>query len=465
MPSLNSILANARTALTAQQAAVQVTSHNIANASTDGYTRQRADLVQNFPVYMPEGAFGTGVHLGGIGHLRDSLLDTTYRSQQSSFATYERRSELLSRIEELYGEPSETGLGAALDSFLSAWNDLANHPLNETSRSVLRESAERLNGQFHRIATGLEHVRASAVTRLEQDVAELNRLTSEIADLNVRIVAAEVGGTTAGDLRDMRDRAIDRMSALVPVTVVRHADGSVGISAQGALLIDGAEAVSVEASSAGGTWAVTTSRGRVVPLTEGSIGATLTALRDDIPAARAEIDAIAHAIVEDVNALHRAGTNPLAQTGIDFFDPNGVDALTIALSADVAASPLAIAAGAGTVDANGDPVYQAGSTDVALAIAALRDATGNARLGGRSFGDAYNAAVTRVGLGVQSATISQETYEALAQQADARRVSVSGVSTDEELVNLIRYQNAYAAAARVVSAADEMLQTVIGMVG
>jgi len=465
MPSLNSILANARTALSAQQAAVQVTSHNISNAATEGYTRQRPELVTNYPVFMPEGAFGTGVRLGGIGHLRDSLLDTTYRSHQSSYSTHERRSELLSRIEELYGEPSETGLAASLDSFLSAWSDLANNPLNETARAVLRESASRLTGQFHRLAAGLEQVRSSAVTRLEQDVSELNRVTREIADLNVRIVAAEVGGTTAGDLRDMRDRALDRMAELVPVTVVPHGDGSVGVSAQGALLVDGAEAVAVEASSAGGAWSIVSSRGRTLTLTEGSIGATLAALQTDIPNARAELDTLARAIVEDVNALHRTGTNPLAQTDVDFFDPNGLDALTISLSADVTADPRAIAAGTGTVDGGGNPLYQAGTTDIAMAIAALRDATGNPLLGGRSFGDAYDAAVTRVGRDVQSSTISRDTYQALAQQADTRRASVSGVSTDEELVNLIRFQNAYAAAARVVSAADEMLQTVIGMAG
>lgn len=463
MPSLNSILAGARTALMAQQAAVQVTSHNISNAATDGYTRQRPELVTNYPVFMPEGVFGTGVSLGNIGHLRDTLLDNTYRSQHSSFSTFERRAELLSRIEALYGEPSSTGLGATLDAFLSSWSDLANNPMNDTARSVLREAAQRLTGQFQRIAGGLEEVRSSAVSRLQNDVSELNRLTSEIATLNVRIVAAEVGGTTAGDLRDMRDRAIDRMAGLVPVNVVPHADGSVGISAQGALLVDGGVAVSIQVTSSGGTWNVTTGRGVNVPFTEGSIGATLSVLRTDIPAARAELDTIARAIVQDVNGLHRTGTNPLGQTGIDFFDPAGLDALSIALSADVLGSERNIAAGSGSVDVDGNPVYRAGATDVALAIAALRDTRGNPLLGGRSFGEFYDAAVTRVGLDVQGAGMSRETYDALARQSDIRRTSVSGVSTDEELVNLIRYQNAYAAAARVITAADEMLRTVIGM--
>jgi flagellar hook-associated protein 1 FlgK len=197
------------------------------------------------------------------------------------------------------------------------------------------------------------------------------------------------------------------------------------------------------------------------------LGASIRVLTTDIPAARAELDAIARAVVGEVNAIHTTGTNPLGQTGIAFFDDFGdittVTAGNIALSAAVVADHRAIAAGAGVLDPNtGTVVYAAGTNDVAMGLAGLRNAT-VASLGNDSIGGFYTSAVTRLGSDVRAASDGAEIHSALAAQADTRRLSVSGVSIDEELTQLIRFQNAYAAAARVITAADELFESVIGM--
>lgn len=475
--SIGSILSTARTALLAQQAGVQTVSHNIANAATDGYSRQRAEMSANYPQTLPNGTFGTGVSVHDISRIRDSLLDRTFREASSESGAFRRRYEMLSQVEGLFLEPSEHGLGASLDAFFSAWGDLANNPTSHSARAVLRDSAVRLTDQFQRLSVGLEQVAASTLTRMQEEVAEVNRLTAEVAQLNSRILSSEAGGSTAGDLRDARDRALDRIASIVPVQVMARQDGTVGVAVNGAMIVDAGQSVDLSLTSQGGTWRLATARGIDLPITSGAIGGALTVLNRDLPDARAQLDLLAQGIAREINDIHRQGTAPSGATGINIFAMNpvldgdgnvtgwdhaSINASNFAVSAAVLANTNAIAAGTGGVDANGDPVYRSGAVDIASRIAALRDESAQ-HLGGRSFAQFYNGSVTRVGLAVRSAGDSATVHETLGSQADLRRNSISGVSIDEEMVSLIRYQNAYAAAARLVSVADEMLQTVIGM--
>jgi flagellar hook-associated protein 1 FlgK len=225
----------------------------------------------------------------------------------------------------------------------------------------------------------------------------------------------------------------------------------------------------VRIDTTGGSYRMITSRGITIDANaSGSIPASLTVLNKDIPAARAQLDTIARAVVSDINAAHAAGTNPLGQTGIAFFDDVGnlasVSAANIALSSAVIADVRSMAAGTGGTDpVTGNPVYKAGTGDIALWIAQLRDATANPALGGASIGGSYASLVSKVGLDVRTARENTVASDAMVSQSDIRRQSVSGVSIDEELVQLIRFQNAYAAAARVVTVADEMLQELVNM--
>jgi flagellar hook-associated protein 1 FlgK len=166
---------------------------------------------------------------------------------------------------------------------------------------------------------------------------------------------------------------------------------------------------------------------------------------------------LAEAIVTEVNAVHESGTNPAGTTGISFFDPTGLTATSIALSADVLGGLDAIAAG--TPDGGG--LYRAGANDVALALAGLRD-TDAASLG-TTIGAHYDGLVLDVGRGVRSSADAAQVHRVLADQADLRRMSLTGVSVDEELVKLIEFQTGYQASARVITTADEMLQSLLAM--
>ena len=465
--SINSILSTARSALVTHQTAISVISHNIANAETDGYSRQRAEIAPGMPVPIPEGMLGTGVQVRDVSRLRDGLLDIGYRQSNSKAGYWQRRAAVLSQVEALHGDPV-TGLSSELDAFWDAWGDLANDPSNPAVRVILRKTGQAVVDQFHRLAGGIDRIEDTTGAQLKQDVTELNRIARDIAQLNTRIASAESTGNTAADLRDERDLAIDRLSTLAGVQVTERPDHTVGIQLGGVTLVDGDHAATIRVVTAGGGWALENANGTPVGPAGGEVGASLELLTVDLPQAMNALDDLARAFAQDVNAVHAGGTNPLGQTGVLFFDdaggnPSAVTAWSLSLSADVTADAQSIASGTGIIDPlSGLPVWAPGNNDIALSIAGLRTA-GSASFGGQSINDAFADEVARVGSELREAQDGSSIHEALAAQADQQRMSVSGVNTDEELIQLIRFQNAYSAAARVVTAADEMLQTILDM--
>jgi flagellar hook-associated protein 1 FlgK len=465
--SIGSILSVARSALTAHQAAIGVISHNLANATTEGYSRQRAEVVAGRPLMTANGAVGTGVFVYDVARLREGLLDGGFRDETSGASYWGRRSALLDQVQSLHGDVNTKGLNTALDTFWNSWSDLTNDPGDSTARTLVRQAGEQVVQQIRRLSQGMDSIAGTMTAQLGYEVQEVNRYTSEIAALNRRIVAAESGGSTAPDLRDARDLAIDRLAGMASIQVVERANGTTAVNIGGISIVDGDDSVPIQITSAGGVWSMSSLRGASISPVGGSIGASMDVLNADIPQAKAELNELARALVTSVNDVHRTGVNPLGQTGVLFFDDLGnvanVSADTLSVSAAVKADIRAIAAGTGAVDPlTGDPIYTAGRNDIAIALAGLREAP-NAALGNRSIAHAYAAAVGRIGSDVRAAEDSADTHQVLASQADVRRSSISGVNVDEELVQLIRFQNAYSAAARIVTAADEMLQTILDM--
>lgn len=462
--SLGSILSIARSALTAQQGAMQVASHNIANAQTEGYTAQRANLVAAPSFDTANGVFGTGVLLQGVTHSRDLFLDASYREQAADAAGWSTRQDLLGRVETIFGEPSDHGLASSMDAFFSAWSDVASRPGSSSARAVVIERGGQLATEFRQRYAGLQQLSQDVQSRLGTSIDRLATLSSQVADLNHRIVALESDGSTASDLRDARDRALDEMSTLVPLQVIERADGSVAANANGFTLVDGADAARFQVSSAGGTFRIVTAAGSTVTGIGGAVGAMLDTLNVDLVGARTQLNSLASALAAAVNTEHQQGVSLSQKTGLDFFAPSGagpIDAANIAVSAAIT-GPDDVAAGTGDTSTV-PPTYLAGNNDVALALSQLRDAA-QASLSGKKFGDYYTNTVSGVGLSVAAARDAAEVHQALADQADNRRSAVSGVSTDEELTRLVQAQSAYSAAARIVTTANEMIQSVLDMV-
>lgn len=455
MASIGSILSTARTAITTHQAAVQISSNNISNVHTAGYSRRRALLSENPAIRTAFGSFGQGVGITDVSRARDVFLDAAYRRETSSAAQFGARRDLVGQIEAVFGEPSETGLASSLDAFWSSWSDLANNPSSGTAKSMVRQRGEQVASTLNSFSQRLTEFGELTRERLDSDVSSFNRLTTQLAEINGKIVSAETGGATASDLRDERDRLLDGISEFASVQTMQREDGSFAVLMSGRSVVDGVQAKKIELAP--GTPLALRLEGSATTIGSvgGKLGAVLGVINTDLPAARAKLDTLADGIVREVNAVHTTGwaeVDGTWVTGTDFF--TGTGASGIRLSAEVAGSAAYVAAG----NASG----ATGNNQVALALAALRE--DRSAVGGMSFNDFYAEVVTGVGLDVDSAGKSATMHETLAFEADARRQSVSGVSVDEELVKLMSHQQAYMAATRLISAADEMTQAILRLV-
>lgn len=458
MPTLGSTLQIAKTGLNTQQQAMNVVAHNIANASTEGYSRQRV-LVETSPgLHTTSGVFGTGARVENVQRIGDALLDRAYYREVSAATEHETRANTLGRIEGLLGEPSDTGLAAAMDAFSSSWSELGSNPGSLTVRAAAREAGARLASTFQRIGDGLDAIRQEVEVRLVAGAEDASRLIANIARLNLQITIQESDGSTAGDLRDTRGRQLSELAGLLPIDVIERQDGSVGVTMSGISVVDGAYGLTLETRFSGGVWGISSpGRTGVFSETGGGLGGLLEVLNTDIPAVRQGLDDLAAALVAEVNALHTAGTNPTGTTGVSFFDPTGVTMTSIALSAAVLADSDLVAAG--TPDGTG--AYRAGANDIATALAGLRDIDIAAL--GKPFSEHYRGLVFDLGQKVRSSTDTAEVHRVLADQADIRRMQTSGVSLDEELVKMIEFQNAYQASARIITAVDEMFRSLLAV--
>jgi flagellar hook-associated protein 1 FlgK len=473
--SINSILGSARLALITHQAAMETTSHNIANVETPGYTRQRALLQANIPLATPRGALGTGVILTDVARTRDNVLDSNFRRQSSTAGSYATRNEILSSVSDVYGEPSDTGLASTLDQFWNAWGDLANAPTSVAAKSVVQQRGNQLATTLNRYAEELNNASIATRGKLDNAVDNINKYARQIAALNEQIVAGESDGHTAPDLRDARDMLLDQMSAIVPTQIVERGDGSVAVYVGNMTVADGSHSRTLTVDDSGGAIRLKID-GSTVSSTGGSLGAMMDALTTDIPAQKTQLDTLTQQIVSTVNTLHRSGWSaagdalgganwnagaPPTGSNVNFFDPALTSAANITLSATVKADASTVAAG--------DVQNATGNNSLATKMAQLRTNTTSILKYGSttqttSLGEYYRDMVTRLGANANAADSASSVYSTLAQQADALRQSANGVSTDEELIAMTKHQQAYSAAARVVTMADDMAQTLLDMV-
>lgn len=503
MSALGSVLGVARSALAAQQVVIQTAGQNIANAQTAGYSRQRVELAPNVPQQWSYGSVGTGVVVTDVRRARDQLLDVGVRQEAGGEAAASTRQELLASVEAVLGEPSDTGLASAMDAFWSSWSDLASTPTSQAARSVVVQRAGAAATTLNTFDARLGDLRTQTTLRLDNTLAEVNGLATQVAQLNGRIVATEAGGgREASDLRDQRDLAIDKLAQYGTVQALPRADGSVQVLVGTYTLVDGVAARQLARTrdpSGNVALALSDAPGRPLQPLGGSTQAMVEFLNRDLRATGDQLDAVANALARTVNAVYGQARDAAGAAPPAFF----VNRVTGAF--DAAASPFAAALADGAVTArtigvNGalaaDPARVATSSsatrpadnDVALALAGLRTGA-TATVGGATtattfvlpdrtgapgavlpatppttFAEFYRAAVGGLATRVQDASAEATVRATLAGQARGRRDSVTGVNVDEELTTLMRAQQAYAAAAKLVTAADEMMKTVLGMV-
>ena len=231
----------ARRALNTQQAALLTTGHNIANANTPGYTRQRVNMTTTEPypsvgINRPQipGQMGTGVKIGDVQRIRDSFIDTQYRTETSKLGYWQARAEQLSQMENIMNEPSETGLANTLDEFWSSLQDLASQPQDNGTRSVVRQNGIALADTFNYISNSLQSVQKNYRNELDIGEQNVNSILRQINQVNKQIGSVEPHGYLPNDLYDERDRLVDELSTMVNVKIeVKPSGGLPSSNAEG----------------------------------------------------------------------------------------------------------------------------------------------------------------------------------------------------------------------------------------
>jgi flagellar hook-associated protein 1 FlgK len=421
--------------LLAHQQAIDTTSHNVANANTEGYSRQEASLSATDAMKVIGGngsinSLGTGVSVQQYRRVRDSFLDLQFRAQNMQVGDQQTRSTQLDQVELSLSEPGDNGIASQLAKFWNGWADLSNSPDDIAARQALIEQAKNVAAAFKTVDTQLTTVKSQAnaeFAALTGPGGDVEAIAKEIAALNGAIKQFTANGDQPNDLMDRRDQLLDKLSNLGQVRVVDYSNGSLA-----AFLGDATSPIVDDTST---FWPQ--------PLTApgGKLGALIDIAKTGgtIDSYRADLNTLVKNLADSVNNLHNPGG-----TGTNFFN----------YTAGAEGGSLTVNVTTATVKTSTSGA--AGANDVALAIAGLRGGTPD---------KLYTGFVTRIGSDLKNAIRGEANAGVLLNSIEDRRQSTSGVSMDEEMTNLVRFQRGYQASARTMSTMDQMLDTLINRTG
>lgn len=471
-------LSTALSALYASQRGMDVSSQNVANANTEGYSRQRVDLQAAGGPTVPaiwsvwSGA-GQGVDVAGIQRLRDTFLELRGQTEHGKLSYLQGLDASYGQIEQSLGEPSDTGIQSQLADFWAGWHDVANAPGDTAARSQLLQRAQTLTDGLNKAADALKTQWTQTREQLSTSVDSVNTTASTVAQLNQAILRAEQAGLPDSELKDQRDTLVMKLADGAGARVVYGKDGVADVYLGGTALVKGSDArqlqvVGATTYGAGNVSVAWVSNPPVTPpqsadISSGSTAAFVQTLNAAIPGVMGQLDAVASSVVSKVNAVHTSSYDLDGNLGVEFFDSTGTTAATIHVNTAVSSDPRKVAAAKAVATTPPLPATQ----DASLDAGAADDL---ARLGAAADSpDAtYRTAIVDLGVQAQTATRRATIQADVANQVDAARDAQAGVNLDEEMVNLVQFQHAYEAAARVMTSIDQNLDTLIhntGLVG
>jgi flagellar hook-associated protein 1 FlgK len=444
-------------ALTAQQLGLEVTGNNIANVNTAGYARRTID----FAAVKPESSLsaGNGVEVQGIRSIRDRLLERRVLEEVPSEGRSQQLAEILQVVESGIGTTGQS-IDGRLTEMFGSFSRLADAPTSAVARADVLNTADELAQAFHEMAGRFADAQRQADARVRGTVEEINSLADQIRALNDSMSASGPEGRLA--LQDQMSNLLRSLNTLVNVDVVPREDGGVDITVgSGRALVIGDRTYRIEAVSQPPNGFAAVQAGGIDITSElrgGRLVGAIDARDTNIPDYLTRLDTLAYELVNQVNAIHQGGFDQLGNTNQNFFTPLA--------SADGAARLIeidpAVAGDSRLIAAAG--VNEIGDNTVAKELANLRDALvleGNSA----TLIDSWSHLAFRVGRDTRAAMDGLKAQQDIVEQIDALRDSVSGVSLDEEAVQMIKFQRAYEANARFFSTIDQTLTILFSIVG
>lgn len=451
MSSLFGIMSVALGALRASQGALEATSNNVANANTPGFSRQRAVLVPGDPVTEGSLTFGTGVMLQRLESVRDPLLELRLDQESQHNSQLDSLVSSLQPIEVMFSD-SNSGLGDGITKFFNSLNQLSTDPASLTLRQGVLAAASNLANVFHSTASNMQLQRSNLDLNVGQAVVQVNQLTIQIAQLNHQIGTLEHVGQDGGALVDKRTQAIRQLAQLIDVSTIQTGDGIALTTSNGTALVAGDQSLALTAQLQpdGMLHVFSQDQDLTAQLTGGKLAGLLQVRDQSIPSLLGNLDTLAAGLANGLNAANRGGFDLSGAVGGDLLVPPPASGGGAAASFALAANDASLLA----ASSDGSP----GSGGNLAVLSAVHD---QATIQGRTPTEFYADLVASVGSEVSSGTAQLDASQLILRQLHDQRGAISGVWLDEEAANLLQYQRAYQAAARVITTVNDILDSAI----
>ena len=486
MKSATSLLNIGNSGLNAARKKLVTTGHNIANANTEGYSRQRATQQTTNPVNYGNVILGTGTKVARVERVHDKLLEENLGSTITEHLFHKERNSQLGQVEIVFNEIDVAGFSDTLNKFFNSFRELSRQPDDEAIRSVVRETAKQLTANVRSTKRALNNLQLGMDKKIQESVGNINLLLRQIGELNVKTTGLENSGGETGDLRDQRDLKIRELSEFLEVRVYQDNQGQYTVNAQGVgALVAGGYAQELVAQKSfdsrahipGGVEVHFKDRTSVAvskKLLGGKLGAIFKTRNNELKGLQERVDDLAFNLANAVNTIHRRGFSNKTVLGSSDAQIRANASEGKVTNIDFFRSPTKRYRAAESLDLS-DEVKQdvrnivtagqpnsPGDNRVALAITNLQHSM-LLDSGTSTFEDFYLKGVGEIGAQARGARVDEEQSLGVLTQNKALKERVSGVSIDEETSNMIRFQHAFDASARVMSVADEMFKTVLGI--
>jgi len=461
-----------RRSLANSQTALQTTAHNVANKSTEGYSRQRVDMVTAQPIGEGKLRIGMGARASQITRTNNQYLEKQLEREGTHLGYATARSEMLGRIEQVYNEQVNKGLNHSLGNLFNAFRELSNNPESLATRTQVKESADYLAKDFNRVHHQLTEIQNDADYRIATKVEEINQMTREIAKLNEKVQVVELTGVPSNDERDRRDLLLKQLGEKISIKWAEGSDGQVTVTAGGTgVLVSGYSQRDLLVASAPGregkregnfeVFYKATENSTPVNITKqikgGEIGGLLQVRDNVVNEFIHGMDQLAYKLSEEINQAHVVGYDRNGRTGNFFYEtPKSVEGAAEHLKvSDTVMNDVGRIAAAAQENAPGD-------NRLANVLSGLQY-KGVFKGGTATLDDHYNSLVGKVGIEAQRANSDMQSQGDIVGQLKNLRESISGVSIDEEMTKMIEFQKSFDASARLVRTADEMMETVLNL--
>jgi flagellar hook-associated protein 1 FlgK len=467
---VNDVMYTGITGMRASKTNIQTAGHNISNANTKGFHRQRVLQHSNDPKDSGVGFIGRGTRVSRIERVNDSYLQKQIHHSERDLNNYSEKEATLMSLEDIFNEMDGDGLNRLMTRFFNEFRKLANDPDREATRESVREATQALVNDFHRIRQHVNEVRGQIDSKIEGYISEVNAHAENVKGLNLKIQKAEINGHDANDLRDKRDEAVRGIAQYFDIATYTNEDGGIQIDIKGVgPLVNGPLALKLKAESTQandrgkpeGSFDISTkgnANSNVTYLLKGGKLGALVEVRDDtLSRVLGRLDDLAYNLTRSVNKIHREGFTRVGAKQIDFFkelDSKDRASEFIQVSDDVKANVNNISTAANP-NAPGD-------NRIALAISGLQHVT-LLNGGEATMDDWYNSIISEVGVERSKNAEALGQQESIQGQLEKMRDQISGVSLDEETADLLKYQQVFDASAKVISVANELMDEVMNL--